>query len=172
MQKNKLNIQTLARLAVVTALYAALTLALQPISFGLVQLRISELLVLLCFYRRDYSIALILGCFIANCFSPMALMDMIFGTLATAIAVIPMYSLKNIWLASLLPVVSNALIIAAELTISFNQPYWLGVLTVGAGELVAVTVVGCPLFRFVVERSKPLMSLIDAKPKRSKESEV
>ncbi len=163
MQKNKFDSQTLARLAVVTALYAALTVALQPISFGLIQLRISELLVLLCFYRRDYSIALILGCFIANCFSPMALMDMVFGTLATAVAVIPMFSVKNIWLASLLPVVSNALIIPAELYIAFGQPYWLGVLTVGAGELIVVTLVGCPLFKFVVERSKPLARLIAAK---------
>lgn len=160
MPKNKFQPQTIARLAVVTALYAALTLALQPISFGLVQLRISEVLVLLCFYRRDYSISLILGCFIANCFSPMALMDMIFGTLATAIAVLPMFSIRNIWLASLLPVISNALIISAELYISFNQPYLLGVLTVGAGELIAVTLVGCPLFRFVVERNTSLSKII------------
>lgn len=165
MPKNKIRPHDMARLAVVTALYAALTLALQPISFGLVQLRVSEILVLLCFYRRDYSISLILGCFIANCFSPMALMDMVFGTLATAIAVLPMFSIRNIWLASLLPVFSNALIISAELYIAFDQPYWLGVLTVGAGELIAVTLVGCPLFRFVIERNKPLMDIIGVSQK-------
>ena len=48
------NVRSLARLAVVAALYAALTIVLQPISFGLIQLRLSEILVLLCFYRRDY----------------------------------------------------------------------------------------------------------------------
>ena len=171
MPKNRFDPHTLARLAVVTALYAALTVALQPISFGLVQLRVSEILVLLCFYRRDYSIALILGCFIANCFSPMALMDMVFGTLATAIAVIPMFSLRNIWIASLLPVVSNAIIISAELYICYNQPMWLGVLTVGAGELIAVTLVGCPLFKLVIERSKPFMKLVSAKTKPLKSTE-
>ena len=160
MQKNKLNVQTIARLAAVAALYAALTIALQPISFGLVQLRVSELLVLLCFYRRDYSIALILGCFIANCFSPMALMDMIFGTLATAIAVIPMFSIKNIWLASLLPVISNAIIIGIELYIAFAQPVWLGMLTVGAGELIVITIVGCPLFSFILQKNKSFMQAI------------
>lgn len=163
MQKNKLNVQNMARLAAVAALYAALTVALQPISFGLVQLRVSELLVLLCFYRRDYSIALILGCFIANCFSPMALMDMIFGTLATAIAVIPMFSLKNIWIASLLPVISNALIIGIELYIAFAQPIWLGALTVGAGELIVITIVGCPLFRFVLQKNKSFMQAIGSR---------
>ena len=160
MSKNKFTTQSLARLAAVTALYAALTVALQPISFGLVQLRISELLVLLCFYRRDYSIALILGCFIANCFSPMALMDMCFGTLATAIAVLPMYSIKNIWIASLLPVVSNAVIIGAELYFAFSQPLWLGMLTVGAGELIVITIIGCPLFRFVLQKNSSFKKLI------------
>ena len=162
MPKNRSKTHTIARLAIVTALYAALTLALQPISFGLVQLRISEVLVLLCFYRREYSISLILGCFIANCFSPMALMDMVFGTLATAIAVLPMFSIRNLWFASLLPVISNALIISAELYIAYGQPYWLGVLTVGAGELIVVTVVGCALFKLGVERNKSLMALIGA----------
>ncbi|MGN0686566.1 MAG: QueT transporter family protein [Oscillospiraceae bacterium] len=163
MQKNKFNINTITRIAVVAALYAALTLALQPISFGLVQLRVSEVLVLLCFYRREYCPALILGCFIANCFSPMALMDMVFGTLATAVAVIPMYNIKNIWVASLLPVVSNAIIIALELYVAFDEPIWLGMLTVGAGELIAVTVIGCTLFKLVIERSKPVMNIIVGK---------
>lgn len=165
MSKNKLNVQAIARLAAVAALYAALTVALQPISFGLVQLRISELLVLLCFYRRDYSIALILGCFIANCFSPMALMDMVFGTLATALAVIPMFSVKNIWLASLLPVISNAVIISIELYIAFAQPVWLGMLTVGAGELIVITIVGCPLFKFVLQKNKSFMKAIGSQRK-------
>ncbi len=161
MSKNEcFEVKNLARLAVVAALYAALTLALPGISFGLIQLRFSEILVLLCFYRRDYSVALIVGCFIANCFSPMALMDMVFGTLATAIAVIPMYSVKNIWLASLLPIVSNAVIIAAELFIAFDQPIWLGMLTVGAGELVVITVIGCPLFRLALEKNGRLTAVL------------
>lgn len=161
MPENKIfEVRNLARLAVVAALYAALTLALPGISFGLVQFRFSEILVLLCFYRRDYSAALIIGCFIANCFSPMALMDMLFGTLATAIAVLPMYSVKNIWLASLLPVISNAVIIAIELFIAFDQPIWLGMLTVGLGELVVITIIGCPLFRFVVEKNSGLVNVL------------
>jgi uncharacterized membrane protein len=161
MPKNQtFEVKNLARLAVVAALYAALTLALPGISFGLIQFRFSEILVLLCFYRRDYGAALIVGCFIANCFSPMALMDMVFGTLATAIAVLPMYSVKNIWLASLLPVISNAIIIAIELFIAFDQPVWLGMLTVGVGELVVITMVGCPLFRYVVEKNGRLTEVL------------
>ena len=72
MPKNEIfQTKNLVRLALVAALYAALTLALPGLSFGAIQFRFSEILVLLCFYRKDYSISLILGCFIANCFSPM-----------------------------------------------------------------------------------------------------
>ena len=162
MDKKLFNTQNLVRLALVAALYAGLTLALPGISFGPVQFRLSELLVLLCFYRRDYSVALILGCFIANCFSPMALMDMIFGTLATAIAVIPMRSVKNIWVASLLPVISNAVIIGVELNIAFGEPLWAGMLSVGLGELAVITVLGCPLFSLVLEKNKRFMEIIGA----------
>lgn len=161
MPKNEIfQTKNLVRLALVAALYAALTLALP----GLSQFRFSEILVLLCFYRKDYSISLILGCFIANCFSPMALMDMIFGTLATAIAVIPMFYIKNIWLASLLPVVSNGIIIAIELLVCYGSepPVWFNMLTVGAGELVVVTIIGCVLFKLVFERSSRLMNVIGA----------
>ena len=165
MSKIGSNTKDLTRLAVVAALYAALTIALSGLSFGPVQFRIAELLTLLCFYRRDYSAALILGCFIANCFSPMALMDMVFGTVATAVAVIPMFYVKNIWVASLLPVISNAVIIALELYIAFKEPLWMSMLTVGAGELVVITIVGCPLFRCVLEKNKHFMELIGSQKK-------
>ena len=176
MSKNEIfKTSNLVRLALVAALYAALTLALPGLSFGAVQFRFSEILVLLCFYRKDYSVALILGCFIANCFSPMAPMDMIFGTLATAIAVIPMFYIRNIWVASLLPVVSNGIIIAIELFICYGSkpPVWFNMITVGAGELVVVTIIGCVLFKLVFERSDRLMKVIGAnKPNYFKKKEA
>ncbi|MDY4587339.1 MAG: QueT transporter family protein [Oscillospiraceae bacterium] len=163
-KKEIFETRNLVRLALVAAIYAAITVAIPGLSFGSIQFRFSEVLVLLCFYRKDYSIALILGCFIANCFSPMALMDMIFGTLATAIAVIPMFYIKNIWVASLLPVVSNGIIVAIELFVCFGNepPIWFNMITVGAGELVVVTIIGCVLFRLVFERSSRLMEIIGA----------
>lgn len=165
MSRNKIfETKNLVRLALVAAVYAVLTLILPGLSFGAVQFRFSEILVLLCFYRKDYSVALILGCFIANCFSPMALMDMIFGTLATAIAVIPMFYIKNIWVASILPVVSNGIIIPIELYICYGNepPIWFNMITVAAGELVVVTIIGCVLFKLALERSTGFMEVIGA----------
>ncbi len=59
------------RIAVVAALYAVLTLALSWISFNSIQFRVAEILIILCFFRKDYVYSLVIGCAIANCFSPM-----------------------------------------------------------------------------------------------------
>ncbi len=160
MSKNEIfNTKNLVRMSLVAALYVAMTLAIQPLAYGPVQFRVSEILVLLCFYRKDYCVPLTLGCLIANLFSPFGLYDIIFGTLATAVAVFPMYRVKNIWAASLLPVVSNGLIVGLELFLC-GEPFWFSAATVALGELVVITVVGCALFRFALERNGTLMNII------------
>lgn len=160
MQKNVLsNVINIARLALVAAMYVALTFASQPLAYGLFNLRISEVLVLLCFYRKDYSISLILGCFIVNLLSPFGLYDIIFGTLATAIAVIPMYYMKNIYLAALLPIVSNGVIVGIELYL-FGNPLWLAMLMVALGELVVVGILGTLLFKLAFDRHPIMLKII------------
>lgn len=162
MSKNEIfNIKNIARLAIVAALYAAMTLAIPGLSFGAVQFRFSEILVLLCFYRKDYCVSLTLGCLIANLFSPFGLYDIIFGTLATAVAVIPMFYMPNIWLAALLPVVSNGIIVGFELFLC-GEPLWFSMGSVAVGELVVVGIIGAPLFKFALERSKPFMKAVGA----------
>ena len=52
-------------IAVVAALYAALTLALSPISFGPIQFRVSEVMTLLPLFGKGYIISLTIGCFLA-----------------------------------------------------------------------------------------------------------
>lgn len=158
MSKKKIvPLGALVRLALVAALYAALTLALQPLSYGALQLRLSEMLVLLCFYRRDYAAALTLGCFIANLFSPFGLYDIVFGTLATA-AAFPMFYTKRLWIAASLPVVSNGIIVGLELYLC-GEPLWFSVGSVALGEL-AVMAAGTVLFKCVLERSGIFMRLI------------
>lgn len=161
MRKNEtFNTANLVRLAFVAAMYATLTVAIAPLSYGDIQFRFSEVLVLLCFYRRDYAPALILGCFIANLFSPMGLMDIIFGTLATAAAVLPMYRMRNIYIAALLPVVGNGIIVGAELTIAFGTPIWLNMLAVAFGELVTVGMIGVPVFKLIFDKNSAMLRLI------------
>ena len=139
---NKIN--TLVRLSIVAALYVLLTI-INPFSYNAIQFRISEILVLLCFFRKDYSIALILGCFIANLFSSMMLYDSIFGTLATVLTCICIMFSKNIYLTIIYPVLFNSVIVGFELYLAFNTPFYLNALYVAIGETVVI-IVGIIIF--------------------------
>ena len=154
----------LAKAAIAAAIYAVLTIIL-PLSYGSVQFRIAEILVLLCYYNKDYCVSVALGCVIANLFSPFALIDIPVGTAATILGVIFMHKCPNIYIASLLPVISNALLVGAELTYIYNTPFWLNAASVAIGEFAVICVVGVLLFRTVLQHSGIFMKLIGGKNK-------
>jgi uncharacterized membrane protein len=151
----------IARIAIVAALYFVLTMAVAPIAFGQVQFRVSEILVLLCFYNKDYCYSMGLGCLLANFFSPMWTLDVPFGTLATVIAVVLIVVLgKNLLIASLFPVIINGIIVGLELYVAFGGlPLWMFMASVAFGELVVVTIVGVPVFK-LLEKNQTFMKLI------------
>lgn len=68
-----------------------------------------------------YALSLILGCFIANTTSSLGWYDMLFGTLATALAIIPMIFIRKMPIAALFPVISNAIIVPLELGLAFGM---------------------------------------------------
>jgi len=159
MQKTqKFSIRTLCKMAIVAAIYYVLTIAIAPLSYGEVQFRFSEILLLLCFYDKKYSYALIVGCFLANLSSPLGAYDLLFGTLHTAITVVLISYSPNLFLASLAPLV-GCIFIGYELNIVFGLPIIIATLWVMLGEFVVVTVLGYPLFK-LLERNKMFMSMI------------
>lgn len=72
--------------ALAGAVYAALTMVLAPISYGGVQLRVSEVLCMLPFFLPETAVGLFLGCALANTISAAGLLDIVFGSLATLLA--------------------------------------------------------------------------------------
>lgn len=142
----KVSAAVIAEIAVVAAIYAALTVFLAPFSYGAVQVRLSEVLMLLCVYRKRWCISLTIGCMIANLFSGMAA-DFLFGTIATFVAAILMYCVKKPAAASIIPAIANGFLVGGELWIFADVPFLLGFLGVAAGELIAVAVVGLPMLR-------------------------
>lgn len=147
----------IAIVGLIAALYAVITLALGFISYGQIQFRISEILMFLPLFGKEYIIALTLGCFLANVVGPFGVPDIIFGTLATLLSSILVYYtpklIKNnkytLFIASLWPTTINALIIGWELYKFFGVPFVLGFLQVGFGEFVVITIVGLPVFKMV-----------------------
>ena len=161
----KLNIRELTTYSMVAAVYVLLTWAFGFLSYNGIQFRIAEALVLLCFFNRKYFIPLVVGCLISNVMSSLGILDMLFGTIATIIALIGIMHSKNIIIASLWPVFINGLLISFEICLVSNLWTWpaflLNFATVAFGELVCVTILGVFLFS-MLRKNEGFMHMICA----------
>ena len=105
----------LVQCAMIAAIYAVLTLALPAIGFGIVQFRLGEAMCVLPFFIPSAALGLTVGCFISNAvgvaMGMTTVWDILFGTLATAIAAYSTVKIKKEWLVPLPAVISNAIII-------------------------------------------------------------
>ena len=166
MKSLKLTPKKMAVIGITAAVYAVLTIFMPIPAYGEIQCRLSEALNLLAFINPIFAPGIILGCFIANLFSPMPL-DIIIGTAATALAMLFIVKFpKNLFIASLYPTIFNGIIIGAELTFVFlEQKTIIGFLimagSVMAGEFIAVTVIGYPIFRQIMKNDKLMKMLKD-----------
>lgn len=145
------NASKLAKIAIVAALYAVLTIAIAPISYGGVQFRLSEVMVLLAFIDPLYIPGLVLGCAISNLFSPLGIIDVFVGSFATFLSVYMISRSKKLFVATLWPVLFNGLIVGAELYYAAQLPFLLTSFQVAFGEFVVVSIVGYIAFRIIVQ---------------------
>ena len=76
----------LTNMGLIAAIYVVATMLCSSLAYGQVQFRISEVLMLLCYFNKDYIISLSIGCLIVNLFSTLGMVDVVFGTLATVVA--------------------------------------------------------------------------------------
>lgn len=157
------NVRKLARCGLVAAVYVVLCLALAPLSYGAVQVRVAEALCLLPVFGAEYIVGVVLGCFLSNMLGS-TFVDVVLGTLATLLACLVTYRLRGVrWWglavpASLPPVVFNAVIVGIELTVLYadpgnSAPMWLLCLgngiSVGIGEIISCTILGVALVKLV-----------------------
>lgn len=144
----KSNSKYLAEVAIIAAIYTILTVMLSWISYGQIQFRVAEALLVLVLFKKSGPAGLILGCLIANIFSPLGWPDIIFGTLGSVLAVYGIYRLKdmNIFVTLLPGVLFNAILVAMELKLFFNVPFFATSLYVGAGQAVVIYALGIPLY--------------------------
>ena len=145
--------------AIIAAIYAALTLAIYPLSYGAVQFRFSEAMTVLPVFTPAAIPGLTIGCIIANLAGPMSWIDAIFGTAASLLAAICTYLTRNIrfknmpLLSLVFPVIFNAVIIGLEINIFFLPAdetftftgFLISALWVGLGEAVVCYLLGNPL---------------------------
>jgi len=134
----------LTEAAVIAALYATLTLIFMPISYGQIQVRISEILTILPFFTPAAIPGLFIGCIVANFFGGLGMVDIVFGSIATLIAAYLTYKMPK-KLAPLPPVIVNAVIVGFELYYISGVPLIATILWVGLGEAIACYGLGYPI---------------------------
>lgn len=148
------SVRNLTFIAAIAAIYAVLTIAFAPLSYGWIQFRVSEALTILPFFTPLAIPGLTIGVLIANIFSSAGILDMIIGPIATLIAAFFTYKIKNKWLAPLPPIIVNAIIIGIMLGILFSSeiaiPY--AILWVGIGQFGVLYLLGMPLLLALEKR--------------------
>lgn len=141
--------------AMIACVYAVLTLVCSPLSYGAIQFRFAEILVFLAFYNRRFIPGLVIGCLIANAFSPMGIYDVIFGTLATLLTCIALTKVSHLLSAAFWGAFLNGLIVGAELYFILDLPFLINAGYVFAGEGL-VLIVGVLIFK-VLEKNHTFM---------------
>ena len=157
---NNKKIMHLVQGAMIAAVYAAATYAsaVLGIAYGPVQFRFSEALTVLAVFSPAAVPGLTIGCLLGNLSSPFGMWDIVFGSLATLLAALSARKLRKITIKGLpllsiiMPVIFNALIVGAEITLlmptdeaSFSACL-IAALEVGAGELAVCLAGGIPVF--------------------------
>lgn len=153
--------QFIVRTALVAALYVVVTFAFYFLSYQAVQFRVSEIMVLLAFIDPLYIPGLVIGCFMANILGPYGLIDAVFGSFASLVALLAIVktrkimgeNLKGLVFASLWPAFFS-FIIAFEITVVFGAPesFWFWTVMVAIGEFVVITLAGVPIFNWILKR--------------------
>ncbi len=163
------KIHRLVLSAVIAALYVALTFVqemLFPTSATMaVQFRVSEALTVLSLFTPAAIPGLTVGCFIAN-FSVLGALptDIILGTLASFLACMFMYRLRNVtvkgfpFAALLMPALFNGIIIGAEIEVFFIEgpfnfvSFLIQAGMVAMGELGVLYTLGAALVKVIREK--------------------
>ena len=155
MTMRKCNTRDLTLAAMVAAVYFVLCYFgnIFQLTFGPVQVRLGEALTVLPFLFPATAPGLALGCLLTNILSPYGPIDMVVGTLATAIAAFLSAKMPRWYLAALPPIVMNALLLppmwawaqAGAVNSTFWAAYGLNLWTFVVGEALACYVLGSVL---------------------------
>ncbi len=155
MNKTKFLVQS----AIIAAIYATLTVAFAPFSYGLMQVRISEALTILPFFTPAAIPGLFVGVILSNIVGGYGMLDIVLGSLATLSAAYLTYKVKKDYLAPLPPVIINAIVIGAMLAYILNVPVLVAMGWVGLGQLIACYAIGYPLLKYLKKYKNTLFKL-------------
>ena len=159
----KQNALRLTQAAMIAAIYVVLTYFINAFGLanGAIQVRISEALTILPYFTPAAIPGVFIGCLMSNLLAGGALLDIIFGSLATLTAAVFTYLLRRFkWLAPVPPIVCNTLIIPFVIKYAYGiGPIWLSFFTVCAGEIISAGVLGMLLLFTLQKYRKQIFSM-------------
>ena len=148
-----MHIKTLVTNALIAALYIAVSLIGEPIMFMNIQFRIPEIFNHLIVFNKKYFFGIVLGVLVTNIFSPLGMIDLVFGLGHSIISLLIILLLaryiKNtlvLMITGTLVFTFNMFIIAYEIYLVSEMPIsftWMW-LTTAIGEFT-VMAVGIPI---------------------------
>lgn len=149
----RIEITDLTKISVVTALYVVVTLLLAVISFGPVQLRLSEMFNYLALYHKRYVIAVTLGVVIANFMSPTWVLDVPLGGISTLLVLLLCRKVTKRMKHPIVKMTVMAIIfaismftVAGQLYFVLDYPFYHTWIFVGMGELFSMTIGGIMIY--------------------------
>lgn len=150
---SRFSIHELTKTSLVIALYVAITVMLAVISFGAVQLRLSEMFNYLALYHKRYVVAVTLGVVFANFMSPTWVLDVPIGGIATFLVLILCRAITKNMRNDIQKMAVTAVIfalsmftVAGQLYIFLDLPFFYAWFIVGVGELLSMTVGGIIIY--------------------------
>ncbi|MBT2685083.1 QueT transporter family protein [Bacillus sp. ISL-37] len=154
-----MNTRTIVRNGILAALYIAVSAVIQPFGFTNVQFRVSEMFNHLIVFNKKYFFGIVLGVFLTNLlFSPMVAYDLVFGVGQSVISLlITIFTAKYIksiigrMIVNTVVFTFTMFLIAIELNLAFQLPFWFTWLTTAAGEFT-VMAVGIPVMLAINKR--------------------
>lgn len=149
-----MNSKALVVNGITAALYVAVSLVLlifPPLAYSNIQFRIPEIFNHLVVFNKKYFFGIVIGVFLANIFSPTGGLDLIFGVAHSAfslgIVILAGKFIKNKiahMIVNTLVFTCNMFIIAFELKIALDLPFFWTWLTTAVGEF-AIMAIGIPI---------------------------
>lgn len=139
-----MNNKHIAKTAIIAVLFFVINTIFSAISFGVVQVRIANVLYQLIPYNKKYFGSLVLGVVLANIISPLGWLDMIFGVGTTVLglgfAILINRNVESLtarkWLTAI-TVSMATILVAIELNIVFGLPIVPTFITVAIGQFIS-----------------------------------
>ena len=154
----------LTHAAVIAALYVVLTIIANALGLAnhAIQIRFSEALTILPFFTPAAIPGLFIGCLLSNLLTGCAILDIIFGSIATLLGAMGTRLLRrHTWLTPLPPIVANTLIVPFVLAYvyRFEGSLMYFMITVGIGEIISCGVLGMALMHILQKYASAIFHL-------------